>query len=175
MPRVKQFPRLNYQFKRAIQELLSEGNLSQAEWNSILQYFKSKCVYCGVADTGNPRTGLVADHLLPAIQNGDLVLGNTVPACHDCNDLRGKTEWRLFLKENFSDKAMERIQSIERYLELNPYQPPMDPVLRLTSEERLEYEAILNDWNSLLEKARLLRCKIKNRKKNRGVKGEMNG
>jgi len=164
MPRIKQFPRLNYHFTRGIQELLTEGRLSTFEWNQVLTFFEKKCAYCGIVDTGNPRTGLVADHLLPASEHGELVLGNTVPACHDCNDLRGKTNWHMFLQDAFPDEATQRIQRIQAYLDAFPYQPPADPISRLTAGEQAEYGAIQEAWSLLLTRARQLRDTIKERK-----------
>jgi len=165
MPRIKQFPRLNYNFTRGIQELLTEGGLSTSEWNRVLTFFQKKCAYCGISDTGNPRTGLVADHLLPAIEHGELVLGNTVPACHDCNDLRGKNNWRIFLQDAFPDEAPQRIQQIQEYLDSFPYQPVSDPISRLTADEQEEYRGIQDDWARLLTRARQLRDRIKKRKR----------
>jgi len=157
MPRIKQFPRLNYYFTRGIQELLAEGALTQGEWSTILAHFEHRCAFCGVADTGIPRTGLVADHLIPAIEHGELVVGNTVPACHDCNDLRGKIDWRIFLQDAFPHDAAPRIKHIEAYLGAFPYQRPSDPASRLTLAERTEYQRILQDWELLLTRARKLR------------------
>ena len=165
MPRVKQFPRLNYHFTRGIQELLAEGGLSQAEWTQILEHFDRRCAYCGIDDTGNPRTGLVADHLIPAIEHGELTIGNTIPACHDCNDLRGKTNWRIFLQDLFPEEAASRSQRIQQHLDAFPYEPLTDPTSRLTPDERAEYQGILADWALLLSRARQLRDAIKQRKR----------
>lgn len=165
MPRVKQFPRINYHFKRGIKELLTEGTLSDVEWELILDRFGHCCAFCGIEDTGNSRTGLVADHLIPAIEHGDLIIGNAVPACHDCNDLRGKIDWRVFLFDAFPDAAAERAGKIDSYLSEYPYSPPADPLDRLEPNERAEYLSILDDWDRLLARARTLRDEIKRRTK----------
>ena len=116
MAGTKHFSRMNYHVKRGMRELLSHRTLSSSDWTEVRELFANECAFCGCEDTGNPRTGIVPDHLIPAVEHGESCLGNIVPSCQDCNDHRGKKEWRSYLLSEFTDDANDRIQKIEQYL-----------------------------------------------------------
>lgn len=165
MAGTKHFSRMNYHVLRGMRELLSHRSLSNQEWELIKQYFDCTCAFCGCDDTGNPRTGIVPDHLVPAVEHGEFCLGNIVPSCQDCNDHRGKKEWRTYLESEFTDDAPSRIAKIEEYLVQYPYRVTDDPHEYLTDEESAEYSAILAEWNEVWGNARSLRDRINRRRK----------
>lgn len=165
MAGTKHFPRMNYHVLRGMRELLSHRSLSDQEWELIKQYFERTCAFCGCEDTGNPRTGIVPDHLIPAVEHGEFCLGNIVPSCQDCNDHRGKKDWRRYLESEFSDDAPSRIAKIEDYLVQYPYRVTDDPHEYLSDEESAEYSAILSAWNEVWASARSLRDRINRRRK----------
>ncbi|MEF3313791.1 HNH endonuclease [Paenibacillus sp. GYB004] len=160
----RMFSRMNYQVVRGMRELITTHELSPTDWSSIKEIFEHHCAYCGIADTGDTRNGLVPDHLIPASLNGDYLIGNVVPACHDCNDRRGKKPWESWLRQNYPADAETRVITIVRYLQQYPYTPPERPEERLTEEERQEYESILSEWGHLWQRARALRDQIARKK-----------
>lgn len=165
MAGTKHFSRMNYHVLRGMRELLSHRSLSDQEWELIKQYFDRTCAFCGCEDTRNPRTGIVPDHLVPAVEHGEFCLGNIVPSCQDCNDHRGKKDWRRYLESEFTDEAPSRIAKIEEYLVQYPYRVTDDPHEYLTDEESAEYSAILAAWNEVWASARSLRDRINRRRK----------
>jgi len=162
MPGIKMFPRMNYQVTRGLRELFTINDLTDSQWELIKKEFNYQCVYCGNDDTGNPRTGIIPDHLISSAENGDFTLGNVVPACQACNDKKGKLDWREFLKKNFEDSTA-KIKSIETYLKVHNYKVGT-PEDRLAQSEIDEYYCLLNDWKSLWERAQKLRDMIQNRR-----------
>lgn len=156
---------MNYTVQRGLRELYTEHTLNEEEWNEIIVHFGNKCSYCNVEDTGNSRTGIIPDHLIPAANNGDYILGNIIPACQDCNDTRGKKDWKEYIIKYFPKNSDERVLKIERYITQFNYEPAI-PEKRLENDEYQEYQSILNEWESLLKRATELRSKIQYRKNN---------
>ena len=165
MPGTNHFSRMNYHVLRGMRELLSERKLSKNEWTTIRNFFNSTCAFCGCEDTGNPRTGIVPDHLIPAVEHGENCIGNIVASCQDCNDKRGKKNWRTFIQEQFPSESQSRIAKIEQYLALHPYSIPDSAHQHLTDEETSSYLEILNQWQLVWEKAVELRNAVKKRRK----------
>lgn len=56
--------------------------MAKARRNRLL---KTRCWYCGRQLTRRIRT---RDHVLPRCMGGQLTLGNVVPACRACNELK---------------------------------------------------------------------------------------
>jgi len=164
MANTKHFSRMNYHVQRGMREVLSHRILTEKEWQFVKEFFDNKCAFCGCEDTGNPRTGIVPDHLIPVVHHGETCLGNIVPSCQDCNDQRGKNNWRDYLRSEFGDEAQSRIDKIDEYLSKHPYQVSEDPHEYLTDEESAEYLKILNDWDIIWQRARKLRDKINSRR-----------
>lgn len=156
----RMFSRMNYQVVRGMMELITTQDLSYADWSSIKEFFGHRCAYCGVLDTGDTRNGLVADHLIPASNNGDYMIGNVVPACHDCNDRRGKKPWEPWLRQFYPVDAETRVKSILRYLQKYPYTRNERPEERLSKADLQEYESIMSEWGLLWQRARVLRDRI---------------
>ena len=158
------FSRMNYHVQRGMRELLSPRTLSNTEWEEIKSYFGNLCAFCGCEDNGNPRTGIVPDHLIPAVEHGEYCIGNIVPSCQNCNDHRGKKEWRNYLLSEFTKHAEARVSLIEKYLEQYPYETADDHYEYLTNEETEKYLKILEEWNGVWDKARALRDSINERR-----------
>lgn len=156
MPGTKHFGRMQYNVSRGLREIVApRQTMSRDHWRSVLEEFGGLCIFCGSAGTAENR-GIVPDHLIPVTRFGELVLGNTVPACQSCNDSRGEREWRPFLRSVFSGDAEEQIQSVERHLAKYDYHPvSLDDALSPT--ERESYLQLLKEWDSMLERARNLR------------------
>lgn len=165
MAGTKHFSRMNYHVQRGMRELLSHRTMSKDEWNQIRKFFRNMCAFCGCEDTGNPRTGIVPDHLIPAVEHGENCIGNIVPSCQDCNDHRGKNEWRAYLLSEYSGDAEDRIKRIDEYLETYPYQLTDDPHEYITNEEAELYINLLEKWDEVWQQARRLRDQIKLRRK----------
>ena len=164
MPGTKLFSRSNYQVLRGFSELLGDATLCKAEWRIVRAFFGDRCAFCDIPDTGNSRTGIIPDHLVAAKELGVLCLGNAVPACHDCNDRRGKRDWREYLRRYHPQDAKDREAKIDEYLQAYPYSPPIDPHESLTADEKQEYLNLLSEWDTLWKRAQALRDKIKARR-----------
>lgn len=161
----RMFSRMNYQVIRGMKELYTIQELSAADWVTIKDYFDHRCAYCDKLDSGNPRDGIVPDHLIPASENGDFVIGNVIAACHDCNDRRGKKQWDRWLETQFPEFAGKRIQKIHQYLRQFAYVVIDKPESRLIDEELQEYYSIMSEWELLWQRARKLRNNINKRVK----------
>ena len=155
---------MNYNVQRGLRELLNDRYISTTEWKEVLAHFDNRCAFCGVKHTGNNRTGLVPDHLIAAAQFGTLSLGNTIPACQDCNDHRGDAPWEIYLRERFPKEAKERIGRIKEHLLLHPYTPVNDPALILDPKELNEYRSLWKAWDEVWRRACALRDAIKLRR-----------
>lgn len=166
MKGTRHFPRLAYNAARGLREIVAPvQTMPDAVWDGILQEFEGRCVYCGQGPTKENR-GIVPDHLVPVTQFGELVIGNTVPACQTCNDSRGDDDWRAYLQERFPEQAAERTTMIEAYLSRHAYEP-VHPERVLMPDELAAYNAILADWERVLATASQLYSKVKAR---RGIK-----
>lgn len=163
MPGTKFFSRMNYQVKRGLGEILTEDKLSKDDWEIIKKFFNFKCAFCESKDTENPRTGLVQDHLIPASKLGDRVIGNIVPACHDCNDKRGDKDWKPWISKNFIN-SQKRILLIEKYILIYNYVVPHIKS-RVSSSNYKKYKNILKSWDELWKTAKQLRDKVKTERK----------
>jgi len=137
--------------------------MRKAQWEQIKQEFGGQCIFCGQSGTKENR-GIVPDHLIPVTRFGELVVGNTVPACQTCNDSRGEGDWRPFLRERFPADAEAQIARIEEYLARHPYHPP-SPEEALSAGELKDYRALRDEWDSMLERARRLQASVEKRRK----------
>jgi len=160
MAGTKFFNRINTIVRRCLRELWMETDLSDEAWSSIKEGFSNKRAYCDRACTGNPRTGLTPDHIEPHRDGGELVPENIIPACQDCNDLRGAMNWRDFLQKHFATTAEPRTAKIESYCASNPYRPT-SPEVSLPPDLLKKFREIEEEWSILLGKMRVLRDEIK--------------
>lgn len=137
--------------------------MSKADWSRVLEEFSAICIFCGSEGTAENR-GIVPDHLIPVTQFGELVLGNTVPACQTCNDSRGDRAWRPFLRTRFTGDAEAQIARVEGHLAMHHYHPPsLEDAL--SAEERKAYLALVQEWETMLVKARTLQSAAAKRRK----------
>jgi len=163
MAGTRHFPRMNYNVRRGLREIVASSHLmTKSEWADTLREFEHLCAFCGSPSTASNR-GLVADHLIPVTDFGELVAGNTVPACQTCNDSRGNKNWRTFLQSRFGDQAPSRIAKIEAHIREYNY-TPCSPESSLTPEEQDEYRALHRHWEELLARAKSLQSVVAARK-----------
>ena len=164
MPGTKHFTRMQYNVARGLREIIApRQTMSKADWMHVLREFGAACIFCGRKGTAANR-GIVPDHLIPASKFGELVLGNTVPACQTCNDGRGEKAWRPFLRTKFPGDAEAQIASVERHLSKYDYQPA-SLERALSTEEKNAYLALLQEWEKLLTRAKALRDAAEMRRK----------
>jgi hypothetical protein len=155
---------MRYNVSRGLREIVApRQTMPTAQWQRVKLEFDSLCVFCGSAGTKENR-GIVPDHLIPVTRFGELVIGNTVPACQTCNDSRGDGDWRPFVRERYPTDPEAQIARIEAYLKRHPYHPP-SPESALSPKEQKEYAQLLHDWETLLERARRLDSSAKARRK----------
>lgn len=155
MAGTKHFTRMNYHVSRGLREIIAPiQTIPDKEWSNLKERFNSCCAYCGELASAENR-GIVADHIIPVTDYGELVLGNIIPVCQSCNDSRGNKSWREFISNNFPDKSKERIRIIEAYLSENPYKAPT-PETVLSVEQLAIYNELFTEWNSINVKANIL-------------------
>jgi len=164
MPGTSHFTRMQYHVSRGLRETVApRQTMSPAEWLRVRQEFGDVCIFCDRKATAENR-GIVADHLIPVTQFGELVLGNTVPACQTCNDSRGEKDWRTFLRNRFPGDAQAQIGKVEGHLAKYHYEPPTLES-SLSAEERETYLGLVQEWEKLLAKAKALQSALKRRRR----------
>lgn len=68
------------------------GSHTEREWNSLVVAWGWRCFYCAkpVNEEAEPIwDALTKDHLVPLSRGGSDDIGNIVPACFNCNRLKG--------------------------------------------------------------------------------------
>jgi RNA polymerase subunit RPABC4/transcription elongation factor Spt4 len=157
---------MNYHVRRGLREIVTSAHrLTKQEWAGVLKEFDGRCSYCDSASTVENR-GIVADHLIPVTEFGELVAGNTVPACQTCNDSRGNKDWRAFLVSRHPNNAALRIAKIESFIKRHDYSPNSIEN-SLTAQEQKEYRELEHEWEKLLKKAQALKASVESRRVNR--------
>lgn len=170
MPGTKHFSRMQYNVARGLREIVApRQTMGRVQWEQIREEFGGRCIFCGQSSTKDNR-GIVPDHLIPVTRFGELVVGNTVPACQTCNDSRGEKEWRPFLRERFPGDAEAQIAKVEQYLVLHPY-CPSSPERALSESELRDYTMLLTEWDSMLQRARRLQSSVERRRKEAAREG----
>ncbi len=164
MPGTKHFTRMHYNVSRGLREIVAPNQtMPKAQWKRVLDEFGGLCVFCGSPGTAENR-GIVPDHLIPVTHFGELVLGNTVPACQSCNDSRGEKDWRLFMHSIYPGDAERQITTVEAHVAHHAYQPPTLEIA-LAPEEQETYAELFQTWEELLKKARVLHESAQHRRK----------
>ncbi|MGW8462865.1 HNH endonuclease [Pseudomonas sp. CLCA07] len=159
---------MNYHVLRGMREIVASSHrMTKLEWADTQKEFDGRCAYCGEVPTAENR-GVVADHLIPVTAFGELVVGNTVPACQTCNDSRGNKDWRTFIKSRHPHDGASRIAKIEGHIGKYNYNP-CGLEDSLTLQEQEEYRKILKQWEEVLEQARALKLKVNARKSLKGM------
>ena len=96
--------------RRRAQLAGSVSSLTESQWQSAIDWFESRCAYCGI--TGVP---LQQEHVIPLAAGGAHIAGNVVPACCRCNASkcdRPLEEWAATYGIAFiRDGAMENLRA----------------------------------------------------------------
>lgn len=151
--------------KRSIFETLLENNYSDEERNEALEFFRGGCAYCG------EMPAPVDDHLIPVLDRGDRVRCNMVPACHICNNSKGRKEYHDWMLNSTSKDSLKgrnvsaeeiekRIQIIEKWQ--NGYKVKTEG--ELFGENLGRYNEILKKMDDLFEDAQKLANEVKSQK-----------
>ena len=163
MKGTQHFSRMNYNVRRGLREIVAPSHkIAKSEWAEILEEFSGKCAFCGSTATAENR-GIVPDHLVAVTEYGELVPGNTIPACQTCNDTRGNKDWRHFLQSKDAPEVRERIAKIDDHVNRHKYLPST-PESALKPEELVQYRQLLAQWDEFLVRAQELRSKVTQRR-----------
>jgi hypothetical protein len=155
---------MQYNVSRGLREIVApKQTMPKAQWKRVLDEFGGLCVFCDSPGTAKNR-GIVPDHLIPVTRFGELVLGNTVPACQTCNDSRGEKDWRPFMRTMFPGDAESQITAIEAHVAHHSYQP-VTLEFALAPGEQEAYAELLQNWEELFKKARMLHESAQHRRK----------
>jgi hypothetical protein len=87
-------------FGKLNQEIV--GSHTEAEWLDLLSVWNWRCFYCAepVQRTSpDPQHEATKDHMVPISRGGVDFIGNIVPACLRCNQLKGNTTVEEFRKQ----------------------------------------------------------------------------
>ena len=79
---------------------------------AIKDSFKNTCVYCGETYENNELT---LDHVYPKAKGGETVTKNLVPACRCCNQDKGTSHWKEWMRMRFG-KNLLRETLIEQHI-----------------------------------------------------------
>jgi len=136
-----------YMLDRAMREKLLERAFGATEILRATQYFREAgvngCIYCG--DSQVERW----DHLVSVREGGATVLGNMVPACQQCDDSKGPSDFSVWLSSRVRlnparDNPPIReniIRDVKAYQVHFGYTPPADFIAALSPEQKLQYFA----------------------------------
>lgn len=93
------------------------GELTAGCWIRCLKAHSEKCVYCERhADT--TRRPLTCDHFIPLALRGESVVYNIVPACMDCNQIKGNLHPAIWLLWRFGEAgASRKLAQIQQYFD----------------------------------------------------------
>jgi HNH endonuclease len=97
---------------QARREPITDGHLTLAR-----NFFNNKCAYCG------EQNNLHFDHAVPINKTslGQHRVGNLIPSCSDCNQRKGKKDFREYLRERLDGD--QKIAKILAYMEAQNYVP----------------------------------------------------
>lgn len=147
-----------YQVQRAILENVLESNYTQEDRKAALDLFRG-CAFCGSIDA--PRN----DHLVPVIKRGDFVPKNVVPACQKCDDSKGASDFREWMRNGTSPGSLrargrseaeieERIKIIQEFM--SGYHPKTEeeifgPLSNQYREILKKMDALIGDSQKLIK------------------------
>jgi hypothetical protein len=143
------------------------GSHTEAEWQALVEAWGWRCFYCGKPIHENPESildALTKDHLVPISRGGSDNIGNLVPACFNCNRLKGMMTIEEFRRERpvfFTDVQNSRRKSTgvnglgcgqatknhERSVQTSDFLPPEPRVTPPTTGREL-----LAEWKLYTEK-----------------------
>lgn len=75
----------------------------------IKENWSEQCAYCGSEEE------LTLDHIVPRSLGGLDKTTNVLCACHDCNQSKGREEWKLWYEQQHF-YSWERMKSIEAWM-----------------------------------------------------------
>ena len=156
-------PFVKYSLRRAIIESISEQDYTVEDHERALQFFGG-CAYCDSPDQQR------YDHVIPVpvVMNGDSVARNIVPACQRCDDSKGKTEFKEWMRNSTSPASLRgrgvsshdieaRLGMIEEYV--GGYRPRNAE--ELLGHHHGWYEEILHKMDALIDEAKRLVMEIR--------------
>lgn len=85
------------------QRLGQPATLTLKEWLLIIHHYKWKCAFCGC----QPYESI--DHIMPIALGGGTTAANCVPACHACNNKRGR----------FVDQSLAALNTLGQIVDQN--------------------------------------------------------
>ena len=118
------------------------GNHTEREWLDLLEQWNWRCFYCAEPvqrESPDPQHEATKDHMVPISRGGVDYIGNIVPACLRCNDLKGNKTTEEFRSERawvLSQKSTGDIRCGAR-----PSDPQLirccngEPVVEITAPE----------------------------------------
>lgn len=153
------FSRMNYHVQRGMNYIIKDHSLTVSEWEELKREFQNRCAYCDEEPSMGNR-GIVPDHLIPASDDGEYVIGNIIPACQRCNDQMGNKQWESFLQKTAGSEYEIRRQRILNHIKKYEY-VKSDPKSRLTATQLSEFDTILSEWEDLWSRARQFRDSLR--------------
>ena len=70
---------------------------------AIKEHFGNTCIYCGEL---YEQHELTLDHVHPRSRGGSDLASNTVCACQACNQKKGSSNWRAFMRTYFGENSL---------------------------------------------------------------------
>tara|TARA_R100001443_G_scaffold50720_2_gene62738 strand:+ start:232 stop:561 length:330 start_codon:yes stop_codon:yes gene_type:complete len=70
---------------------------------AIKEKFNCQCVYCG---NNYDLQQLTLDHVKPRTFGGESITSNLVPACKQCNQGKGSTNWLKWMRQTFGQQPL---------------------------------------------------------------------
>jgi hypothetical protein len=131
------------------------GSHSQREWEELVIAWGWRCFYCGKPVNENVEPiwdSLTKDHLIPLSRGGSDDIGNLVPACFNCNRLKGTMtvdEFRearpvFFTTEQNSRRQSYEVSGLPRGNQIQPLANEQNAEI-LPPEPRIEAPCTLHD------------------------------
>lgn len=131
-------------FVRNVLSNLGYESFNEGDWQATKEYFSHRCAYCGI-----DCDKLVMEHAIPInkLSLGEHRLGNLVPSCKECNDLKGGQDYRRFLEGNNA-----AIAQIEAYMDSRNYVPleANEQVTRVLDMAHKEVAALADRYVTIL-------------------------
>ena len=132
----------SYITERALREGLGRRKFGRQEMEKVVEWFRQYepqpvCAFCGSSTVRR------WDHLIPIREDGETVLGNMVLACQPCDDSKGKSSFKEWMRGTSakSPKTLGvhdvdgRIRRLEEYVQSFGYVArPLEK--RLNADER---------------------------------------
>ena len=133
---------------RNILSNLGYESFNQNDWQETKKYFEDKCAYC------NQKSNLIMEHAIPINKKylGEHKLGNIIPSCKQCNDLKHNKNFIEFLEND-----IDKINKIQKYMDSKNYVPltgnkQIEMILEMSYDEVAtvsnRYISILNELYS---------------------------